>query len=353
MTYGKKGSQWLGAIALVAGALTAGGCSAASTAEDTTAVVSQTVETASDSSDAVEVSSLIHGLNGLHADAVEGFHCDSSPDITYVTVCGKSLPATVHLDWTNCSAPARPAGGKRGGGAPGGGSGNTPPPPPQDGQGGVGGYGGVGGAGGAGGGGAPEGAPEGGKMCGGPNFGPSTGTVDITFTYSSEGDCTADVTQNQSVSFQISHTADDGSVSKEEGTTSSVATLVASGPPQQKQTQADVTRTHTDASGAVVSSVHLTGSMSTAFSSDTPPTRTVNGSYTEVLLDGSQGTVTLTDVVRAPRNVCQWPTSGTLTRASSDGTTHTLVFGPDCGTATLDDAAVQLPNPGGPAQGHR
>ncbi|MFL5343466.1 MAG: hypothetical protein ACJ8AT_01665 [Hyalangium sp.] len=340
MTYGKKGGQWLGAIALVAGALTASGCSAASPAEDTTAVVSQTVEAASDSSDAVEVSSLMRGLNALHADAVEGFHCDSSPDITYVTVCGKSLPATVHLDWTGCAAPARPEGGKHGGGAPGGGSGNNPPPP-QDG---AGGHGGPGGGGGA---------PEGGKVCGGPNFGPSTGTVDITYTYSSEGDCANDVTQNQSVSFQISRTADDGSVSKEEGTTSSVATLVASGPPQQKQTQADVTRTHTDASGAVVSSVHLTGSMSTAFSSDTPPIRTVNGTYTEVLLDGSQGTVTLADIVRAPRNVCHWPTSGTLTRASSDGTTHTLVFGPDCGTATLDGTAVQLPNPGGPDQGRR
>jgi hypothetical protein len=175
--------------------------------------------------------------------------------------------------------------------------------------------------------------------------------VDITYAYSAAEDCSGDVTQGQSVSFQISRTAEDGSVSKVQGSTSSSATLVSNAPPQQKTTQADVTRTHTDASGAVVNSVHLTGSMSVAFSSDTPPTRTINGSYTEALLDGSQGTVTLENVVRAPRNVCHWPTSGTLSRATSDGQTHTLVFGPDCGTATLDGTAVQLPDHGGPESG--
>ena len=77
--------------------------------------------------------------------------------------------------------------------------------------------------------------------------------------------------------------------------------------------------------------MHLNGSLSTEFSSDTPPVRTLNGSYTEAYLDGTTGTVTLANLVRPPRNVCPWPTSGTLTRGGSDGTTHELVFGPDCG----------------------
>ena len=64
-----------------------------------------------------------------------------------------------------------------------------------------------------------------------------------------------------------------------------------------------------------------------------------------------RGTVTLASIVRPPRDVCRWPTSGSLTRASSDGTTHTLAFGPDCGTATLDGTAVTLPDHGGPQRG--
>lgn len=346
MTHWKKSSSWLGAVALVAGALTSG-CTGNSSEEDTTEVVSQTVEATSDSSDAVEVSSLMRGLHTLRPDAVEGFHCDSSPDITSVDVCGKSLPATVHLEWTDCESPGRPGGGGRGGGH-GGGGGRQPP------------SGGTGGT--------STGTvssmdttttpttPATGdgdlKTCGGPRFGPSSGTVDIAYDYKAAEDCST-VQQDQSVTFQLSRTGEDGSVSTVQGTTSSSATLNGEAPPQTKATQADVTRSRTDASGSVVSSVHLTGSMTVEFSSDTPPTRTVNGSYTEAYLDGTTGTVTLENIVRAPRNVCRWPTAGTLTRASADGTTHTLVFGPDCGTATLDGTAVELPDHGAPGTGRR
>lgn len=85
------------------------------------------------------------------------------------------------------------------------------------------------------------------------------------------------------------------------------------------------------------------------------PTRTINGSYTETFLDGTSGTVTLAGVVRPPRNVCRWPTGGTLTRALAGGTTHVLAFGPTCGAATLDGTAVTLParqGPHGDGSGH-
>jgi hypothetical protein len=326
-----KGSLWLGAFTLAAGTLT-GGCSSGSSAEDTTTMVSQAVESVSDSSDAVEVSSLMRGLNKLRSEAVEGFHCDASPDITYIELCGKSLPATVHLEWTECAAPQRRGGGRPVGGtadtdgtvtASGGGGARRPAP-----------------------GTAPAGAPpaEGGSCSGGGHFVSSSGTVDIAYTYTEPEDCAGAIKQDQTVSFEISRTADDGSVAKVAGSTASSAQVVEGAPPQQKATQADVTRTLTDAEGTVVSSVHLTGSMSVEFSSDTPPVRTVNGSYTEAFLDGSSGTVTLENIVRQPRNVCPWPTSGTLTRATSDGQTHTLAFGPDCGAATLDGTAVELPD---------
>ncbi len=339
MMHRNKGNQWLGAIALVAGALT-GGCGVGTSEENPTAVVSQAVEAASDSSDAVEVASLMRGLNGLRSEAVEGFHCDASPDITSVEVCGRSLPATVHLEWTDCAAPGRREGGRRGGGMPpSGGPGGTRPAP---------------GSGTAVSGQPVSGAPgDGPRTCGGPRFGPSSGTVDITYTYTAAEDCSGAVKQDQAVSFQISRMAEDGSSSTVQGTSSSSAQLVADAPPQEKTTQADITRTHTDASGAVVSSVHLTGTMTVEFSNDTPPTRTINGSYTEAFHDGTQGTVTLQNIVRAPRNVCRWPTSGVLTRATSDGQTHTLAFGPDCGTATLDGTLVELPDHGGPGTGRR
>jgi hypothetical protein len=331
-----KGGLWL-AGALMSGAMVSG-CGLMTTTEDATTMVSQAVEASSDSSDAVEVSSLMRGLHALRPDAVEGFHCDASPDITHTEVCGKSLPATVHLEWTDCAAPQRPGGSRPDGGE----SGGTRPPPP-------GGYaegedvsaqGGMGG---------PRGAPpadgmrrppEGG---GRPHGGPSSGTVDITYTYEAPADCQGAVTQNQAVAFSISRTNKEGAVSTVQGSSTSSTQLVGDSPPQQKTTQTDVTRTLKDETGAVVRSVHLEGSTTVSFSSDTPPVRTLNGSFTEEFHDGTQGTVTLDNLVRPPRNVCPWPTSGTLTRASGDGQTHVLVFGPECGTATLDGTAVELP----------
>jgi hypothetical protein len=306
------------------------GCSSDKTADEATSEVSQAVETASDSSDAVEVSSLLHGLDKLRPQAIEGFHCDASPDITTVDVCGQSLPATVHLEWTDCAAPARPGGGGRGGGGHGGGGGGMPPPDgtvrprPTDA--------------------APaDGGPPGDR---GGHGGPSTGVVDIAITYTAPENCEGAVTQEQSVTFSISRTNAAGEISTSQGTTSSTAELTLGSPPRTKATQADVTRTRTDASGAVVNSVHLTGSLSVAFSSDTPPVRTIDGAYTEELLDGTQGTVTLAGIVRPARDVCPWPTGGTLTRATADGESHVLAFGPECGDATLDGTAVDLPERG-------
>ncbi|WP_375769592.1 hypothetical protein NR798_01540 [Archangium gephyra] len=335
MNHKMRGGLWL-AGALVAGAM-ASGCGSATATEDATTMVSQAVEASADSSDAVEVSSLMRGMHALRSDAVEGFHCDASPDVTNIDVCGKSLPATVHLEWTECAAPERPGGGGHGGGGRGDGG---MPPPPRDGTG-SGGLSTIYGSGATRGSAPTDGPrPEGG---GRPHGGPSSGTVDITYTYVTPPNCEGAVTQNQSVTFTISRTDDEGAVSTVQGTSASSSELVGDAPPQKKSTEADVTRTLTDATGAVVRSVHLKGSTSVEFSTDTPPVRTLNGSYTEEFLDGSQGTVTLDDIVKPPRNVCPWPTSGTLSRASGDGETHVLVFGPECGTATLDGTAVELP----------
>jgi hypothetical protein len=349
MRHGNKGSRWLGTVALVAGTMTVG-CGASTpgtdTATDTTSDVSQVVETTQDASDAVEVSRLLHGLDKLRPQGVEGFHCDAEPDITTVEVCGKSLPATVHLEWTECAAPSRPdgLGGPGGGGhPPHGGDGHHPPPPPPGGDGGQPPPPPPGGDGGQ-----PPPPPPGGGHGPGPGRGPSSGTVDIVNTYTATADCTGAVTQAQTVTFEISNTNAEGEVSTEKGTTSSSSELVDGKPPQRKSTQADVTRTRTDASGTVVKSIHLVGALSVAFSSEDPPVRTIDGAYTEETLDGTQAGVTLAGIVRPPRDVCPWPTGGTLTRTGADGTAQVLAFGPECGDATLDGAEISLPERGGP-----
>ncbi|NPD24417.1 MULTISPECIES: hypothetical protein [Corallococcus] len=341
MRHWNRGSQWLGAVALVVGTMTVGcGGGSQSSTTDATSDVSQAVEATSDSSDAVEVSSLLHGLDKLRPQAIEGFHCDESPDITTVEVCGKTLPATVHLEWTDCAPPTRPEGPGRGGGQPpgGGGGGGQPPgggdqpPPPQGGEGSQ-----VRGQ-------SFDGGNGGGKPGGKGPGGPTSGTVDIVNAYEASEDCTGAVTQSQTVTFEVSGTNSDGEVSTVKGTTSSTAELVDGAPPQRKSTQADVTRTRTDAAGTVVQSVRLEGSLSVAFSTDTPPVRTIDGAYTETALDGSQGTVTLAGIVRPSREVCPWPTSGTLTRTTADGASHVLTFGPECGDGTLDGAELNLPD---------
>ncbi|RKG95246.1 hypothetical protein D7X32_39610 [Corallococcus carmarthensis] len=317
------------------GTMTAGcGGSSQSSTTDATSDVSQAVEATSDSSDAVEVSSLLHGLDKLRPQAIEGFHCDATPDITTVDVCGKTLPATVHLEWTDCAPPTRPGGpggGGGGGGQPPGGGGGQPPPPPD-------------GTGSQVRGQSFDGGDGGGKPGGKGPGGPTSGTVDIVNAYEASADCTGAVTQSQTVTFEVSGTNSDGEVSTVKGTTASTSELVDGAPPQRKSTQADVTRTRTDASGTVVQSVRLEGSLSVAFSTDTPPVRTIDGAYTETALDGTQGTVTLAGIVRPSRDVCPWPTGGTLTRTTSDGTSHVITFGPECGDGTLDGAELSLPD---------
>ena len=72
-----------------------------------------------------------------------------------------------------------------------------------------------------------SGCGGGGEGPGDHHGGPSSGTVDIAYTYPTPDDCAAGVTQDQAVTFSITRTAEDGSTSKVEGTTSSSALLVA------------------------------------------------------------------------------------------------------------------------------
>ncbi len=349
----KRLSMW--ALALGAGLV---GCAGSQTAtEDATSAVSQALDPAANSSDAVEAAGLMRGPQGLRLDAVEGFRCDDSPEITYVDVCGKPLPATVHLEWTACAAPSGHGG--HGGPRPGPGDGGEPRPPPD---GGVPPGPGPGHGPGGGGHGGPPGGGHGGAGDGGmlldarrdgPGRGPSDGVVDIQHTYATPDGCDGAISDTQAVTFKVTRTGADGSTASSEGTATSTSTLLA-GVLTGKRTELDVTRAHKDATGALLRQVHLTGTREVAFSGDAPPTRTSNGSFTEEHSDGTVGTVKETNVVRPPMSVCPFPTAGMLERTLRDGTSHVLVYGPDCGSATLDGVGVELPDHrGGPGGGGR
>jgi hypothetical protein len=331
---------WLLPICAAAAGLATVRCSSAK--KTATSTVSEAIQQSSNSTDAVEASGLMLGFDAFAPDAVEGFRCDPSPAITEVAVCGKSLPATVQLTWTDCEVP-------QGHGPPGPGPDGDARPMPDGGCMGPPGFGPPPGACGADGGICQAGGP--------PPPGPSSGTVSITNTYSTPDGCSGAIEEQQSVTFNVTRTAPNGDLVTVAGTSSSTTTFTPGSPPQSKSTTVDITETETDSSGTTIQSVQFTGTRSETLSSDTPPTRTVNENLTATSSDGTTSTITLTNVVYPPMSTCRWPTSGTLTETGADGGTTTLTYGPTCGQGTLNGSSVQLdtlgpgaagPPPGGP-----
>ncbi|WP_224246095.1 hypothetical protein [Hyalangium gracile] len=244
----------------------------------------------------------------------EGLQCDTTPTNTQVEVCGKEYPSEIHLDWSGCQLQGFKREGRRG------------PPPARD------------------------GSPL--SSGGGATRSPvtSTGKVDVVSTTTAQAACSESTRLDvqQEASFNIQHTQEDGELTTISGTvTSSNSHTQASGPLSQSSTF-DTTRTRVDASGNTVDSVRLTGTLESSFSqSEDARTHTSNGTLTMIQADGSHSTVTLTDVVRVPRETCDWPISGKIARII-DGGASVLVFGPECGQATLDGEAITLPSHGGP-----
>src|SRR6185369_4462559 len=108
-----------------------------------------------------------------------------------------------------------------------------------------------------------------------------------------------------------------------------------------------VTRVDRDAAGATTRTTELSGQVSESFDGSGPsPVRTISGTLDRTRDDGATSTLTVTGVALPAPSVCRWPTAGTIVETAAGGTTHTLVFGPACGQATLDGAAVTLPEHG-------
>lgn len=257
------------------------------------ATTAETVTITSDFHSVPELAGLMEGVMGPRIpDGIEGFRCDPTPTIVTTTLCGKTYPTSIQLDWTTCEA-LPDHGGMPGPGAFGRG-GNT------------------------------------------------SGTVNITndITIDPTGSCedTATWTFKRSSAIDIKTGRPDGSSHE-------IVANVTSTTERQPSAQAftstrnyDVRRTN--AKGTT----HSTGQTQEAFDdSSGTPQMTINGSLHEDRADGTSADITATGVVRGDPRACRWPTAGTIVEHKSDGSSHTLAFTTMCGHATLDGVPVMLP----------
>lgn len=293
--------------------LFAAGCSSKTGTEESTATetVAEAINDAQDSD--IPMGRELDGRIPVSARRWEheGIQCDTTPESTAVEVCGQTFAADLHLSWTDCQARFPGHGGRGWHRGPG-----------------------------------PGQAPDTGTMD--TATGPvSSGSVAVVTTVEATAECAEGVAfrfQEQS-SHDITHTHPNGEVVKHSGSISSDAVGVSDREPQSRATTFDTTRARVDAEGNTLDSLHLAGTLQETFdATTTPATRTSTGTLTATREDGSSSTVTLTGVTRVPPSVCTWPVSGTLERTTAEGTTQVLVYGPECGQATLDGEVITLPS---------
>jgi hypothetical protein len=258
----------------------------------------------------------------------EGFGCDDSPEVTTIEVCGHQVPSEIHLAWEGCSAPTS----------------QPPPLPPfggepmeaegdgcQD---------------------APFDGPPPGMTSGPPGM--TSGTVNVVNTSSARaGDCSIDtaVVVETHMDADIERELPDG---KTMTLASSFDGTVQRSLEAKTMTRAgsiELTRQMKDGD-EVLRGMHLTGTISVELDASAgPPLTTVSGAL-EIAIDGiGDAALTLVDVVHQPPCECIWPVSGTVELTRPDAGTHTLVFGPACGEATIDGNAVSLPSEPPPMDG--
>jgi hypothetical protein len=309
-------------VRLTLAALLAAGCGG-DVAED------PTVTTASAITDAqgTEVPLGLELLNGLPMEAHrwehEGLHCDATPERTTVEVCGKTLPADLHLAWSDCTIRPHMRGPRP---PPPDGAGGLPPPP--DGTGGM-----------------PPPPPDGRAGEPPPSL-LSSGTVDVVATVEPVGECGENTpirVQRQST-HAIQHALPEGGVMALSGTVTSISVKDPGATSHARSSTFDVTRARRDAEGNTVESFHIAGTLEvTRTGSGESSSQTSQGTLQVTRPEGGEETVTLSAIVRVPPPVCAWPIGGTLQRTTADGTTHVVTFGPECGQATLDGEAITLP----------
>lgn len=218
---------------------------------------------------------------------IGGFSCDSTPEITTATVCGRDYPATAHLEWTSCA---------------------------------------------------------------GQGSGTSSGVVDLTQTIVADPpDCgtTTTITGTLAADFDVTRTRPNAGGVHLDGVSSSTAVHTQASQTATISGTVDVTQERLDTAGIPVRTIDLDGTFSVAFDeSGTVPTRTLDADLTAVLVNESTTLeIDVVDVVRVPPSTCPYPISGSVQATKTvngASTTHLLVYGPNCGDATLDGQPIDL-----------
>ena len=118
-------------------------------------------------------------------------------------------------------------------------------------------------------------------------------------------------------------------------------------------TTLDVQRSSKGNAGKAARQVHISGTLTRQVSAGSSLQARASSASGQLKVDRGQGdvaNVVFTDVSRSASDRCFLPTGGSMTRTDSQGERHTLAFSATCGQATLDGAAVTLPQP--PFHGH-
>lgn len=277
------------AVAVIA--ITATACSAS---EPDSGVVA--AEALSRSTNIVQIQELggLHMLDGLAQWKVKvgPALCDEQPKVEIQQHCGRKLPAKVVFEWQGCDALG----------------------PPQ--------------ANGA------EGAA------------PSSGKVTISTALSSDAaePCAEGATWNidRIATVAIEHEAADGRRIVMNGHFEMAGMRALGGDTFEGQISIDSTRRIFDADGEVVREMKMSGELTNAYEQRNDIlTRIVNGIMNVTTPRGDSGEMVFSEVALPDPETCRWPLAGTVTRTLDD-TSHRLVFGPNCGSATLDGEVVDL-----------
>jgi hypothetical protein len=171
--------------------------------------------------------------------------------------------------------------------------------------------------------------------------------VSKSITASNEAcDDTTVLTINQAATGSMTLARDDGATITKSATLEAIGTRSIGSRPSTLRAEIDYSRSGVSADGEALVAAVISGEVDVVYAHDAqPPTETMNGEL-HATVDGKRGTHELSaevaDLVRVPKDVCRFPVSGSL-EVRRDDRSRVLVFGPECGAATLDGEAVTLP----------
>lgn len=178
------------------------------------------------------------------------------------------------------------------------------------------------------------------KDCQGPGGrGSSSGSIDMTNTVTAPKDCKGAFQFERTAKVDVTHTGRRGTFT-DKSTRSVTGTRDHEAGTSSSTSTVDLDRSF-QATGGAARGVHLTGTLNTTGTrAQGARTHAVSGNLTAAFADGNSVQLGI-DGLTQSRRQCRAPTSGTVTVQTSSGN-HTLVFGPDCGSVTVDGTQTKL-----------